>query len=216
MLLLQLHRPCPTPRTITYKRHRISPRISLIYTCPIRHTLLRHQRVPATQPLRTSSNHVIIASSVRRPSIVSLHLRKELDFIAYPPDMLTVYSDHYKDSHSLATTGSSELYHCGKCTRPFTRRVDFIRHLRGSAHFAEKYRCRCGKRFPRSDRFRTHVRPQECHGANSYICLCGYSVEPNGDAFDLLSRHIRKCDDPRPVGRPKKGRMASGELAVSS
>lgn len=141
-------------------------------------------------------------ASASNPATPQLSLsRYSCEICSMAFNQLSALADHYRVSHCQNISGSSKPYSCGKHSCRFSRRVDFERHLRSSAHSLERYRCRCGKQFLRPDRLRAHAQSPKCRGRlGLYACLCGHAVE----SFQELSSHVGTCDKSRPPGRPKR------------
>ncbi|KAH6984741.1 hypothetical protein BKA56DRAFT_614461 [Ilyonectria sp. MPI-CAGE-AT-0026] len=107
---------------------------------------------------------------------------------------LSPASTPLSDSQSATSPGSQSRYACNLCQAHFDR----------IGPFARPYL------------FQSHVKQGECQGNGSYTCMCGHVVQNYSDALVLVSTHFNKCDEPQPIGRPSKKRMATGEPEASS
>ncbi|KAH7002154.1 hypothetical protein EDB80DRAFT_720042 [Ilyonectria destructans] len=190
-------------------QHSLSPTIAA--SCSPSATPDLSQGIPQSSPSSSlASTRMSASQSVTSPGSQS---RYTCELCQAPFDRIDPLAEHYRSCPNNATVGS---YHCGTCPLSnrfiFKTKKDFIRHLRTDRHLPECFYCRCGKRFKRIDRFRSHFKQGECQGNSSYACMCGHAVQNYSD----VSTHINKCYGPQPIGRPRKKPVATGDPEASS
>ncbi|KAH7324197.1 hypothetical protein B0I35DRAFT_423701 [Stachybotrys elegans] len=112
-------------------------------------------------------------------------------------DEAECFMKHILDRHRPERLDSSRPYQCYcKPTARFKRSKEFIRHIKTvPEHGMGVYGCRCGRRFSRKDKFRSHV-DGNCVGDLAYQCECG---KVTGD----IQNHLQSCGKKTP-GRPRK------------